>query len=74
MLKAAKTLDKYQEQIFNWFRTEERYSNGIVEGFNNKAKLAMRKAYGFKSYRTIELALYHQLGDLPTPPMTHKFL
>jgi len=74
MRKAAKTLDKYQEQIFNWFRTTERYSNGIVEGFNNKAKLAMRKAYGFKAFNTIELALYHQLGDLPTPPSAHKFL
>jgi len=74
MKKAAKTLDKYHEQIFNWFRTEERYSNGIVEGFNNKAKLAMRKAYGFKTFNTIELALYHQLGDLPAPPTTHKFL
>jgi len=74
MQKAAKTLDKYQEQILNWFRTKERYSNGIVEGFNNKAKLAMRKAYGFKTFYTIELALYHQLGDLPTPATTHKFL
>jgi transposase len=72
--KAAETIEKYQEKIFNWFRTDERYSNSIVEGFNNKAKLAMRKAYGFKCFGTIELALYHQLGALPTPPTTHRFL
>lgn len=74
MKKTAKTFEKYQENIFNWFRTVERYSNGVVEGFNNKAKLAMRKSYGFRQYHTIELVLYHQLGDLPSPPVTHKFL
>jgi transposase len=74
MKKTAKAFEKYQENIFNWFRTVERYSNGIVEGFNNKAKLAMRKAYGFRLYHTIELVLYHQLRDLPSPPVTHKFL
>ena len=48
-------------------------SCGSVEGLNNKAKLAMRKAYGFKSYETIEIALYHQLGKLPEPESTHRF-
>ena len=49
-------------------------SNGSVEGMNNKAKLAMRKAYGFKSYETIETALYHQLGKLPEPIQTQILL
>jgi len=40
---------------------------------NIKAKLAIRKAYGFKSYETIEIALYHQLGKLPEPNQTHEF-
>jgi len=35
-------------------------SKGSVEGMNNKAKLAMNRAYGFKSYETIEIALYHR--------------
>jgi len=33
----------------------------------------MRKAYGFKEYETIKTALYHQLGNLPEPKVTHKF-
>ncbi len=37
------------------------YPSGVVEGFNNKAKLTMRKAYGFKEYETIKTVLYHQL-------------
>ncbi|MFN6163396.1 MAG: ISL3 family transposase, partial [Planctomycetota bacterium] len=42
-------------------------------GFNNKAKLTMRKAYGFKDVETISIALYHQLGNLPEPKRIHKF-
>ncbi|HUP77686.1 MAG TPA: ISL3 family transposase, partial [Pirellula sp.] len=43
------------------------------EGFNNKAKLTMRKAYGFKDSETITTALYHQLGNLPEPKRIHRF-
>ena len=73
MKKVARMLRHHQGLILNWFKTKERLSNGIVEGFNNKAKLTMRKAYGFKQFRTLEVALYHQLGDLPVPQLTHKF-
>lgn len=45
----------------------------FVEGFNNKAKLATKKGYGFRTYEAIETALYHQLGKLPEPNFTHKF-
>jgi hypothetical protein len=36
-----------------------------VEGLNNKPKSLMRKSYGFRTYRVLELALYHSLGKLP---------
>jgi transposase len=73
MQEVSRTLLKHKDQILNWFSADGKISNGIVEGFNNKAKLAMRKAYGFKSYEKIEIALYHQLGSLPEPKSTHKF-
>ena len=73
MKEMAKTLRRHREVLLNWFRARGQVSNGIVEGFNNKAKLAMKKAYGFKSYETIEIALYHQLGKLPEPDQTHRF-
>jgi transposase len=73
MKKVARSLRKHRELILNWFRAEGKISAGIVEGFNNKAKLAMRKSYGFREYETIELALYHQLGALPEPKFTHEF-
>jgi transposase len=73
MKKVAKTLRRHRDLILNWFRAEGGISAGIVEGLNNKAKLAMRKAYGFRTAEAIETALYHQLGDLPEPEFTHEF-
>lgn len=73
MKKVAKTLRRHRELILNWFRAEGAISAGIVEGFNNKAKLTMRKAYGFRTPEAIEIALYHQLGNLPEPKFTHEF-
>jgi transposase len=71
--KVARSLRSHRTLLLNWFRAQGAISSGIVEGFNNKAKLAMRKSYGFREYETIELALYHQLGDLPQPESTHRF-
>ena len=73
MKKVAKTLRRHRELILNWFRAEGAISAGIVEGLNNKAKLTMRKAYGFRTAKAIEIALYHQLGKLPEPEFTHEF-
>ncbi len=44
-----------------------------ISSLNNKAKLTMRKAYGFRTAKAIETALYHQLGGLPEPEFTHEF-
>jgi len=73
MKKVAKTLRRHRELILNWFRAEGSISAGIVEGLNNKAKLTIRKAYGFRTAKAIEIPLYHQLGDLPEPEFTHEF-
>lgn len=71
--KEAKTIRKHKPLILNWFRAKKKLSSGIVEGLNNKAKLTMRKSYGFREYKSIEIALYHSLGNLPEPPLTHRF-
>ncbi|PTQ88142.1 transposase, partial [Nitrosomonas nitrosa] len=49
------------------------FSSGIVEGFNTKAKLITRKAYGFRTFHATEIALYHALGELPVFKTTHEF-
>ena len=73
MKKVAKTLRKHRGLILNWFRAKGMISAAAVEGFNNKAKLTTRKAFGFRTFNAIEVALFHTLGDLPEPPMTHRF-
>jgi len=73
MKKVAKTLRAHRVLLLNWFKAKRQISAGVVEGFNNKAKLTTRKAYGFKTYHAAEIALYHALGALPGPKTTHKF-
>lgn len=73
MKKVARRLRKHRALLLNWFRAKGQFSSGIVEGFNNKAKLTTRKAYGFKTFHAAEIALYHALGALPVPQTTHKF-
>ena len=73
MKKVAKMLRSHKELILNWFRADGQLSSGPVEGLNNKAKLAIKKAYGFKSLKYLKIALYHQLGGLVEPPLTHGF-
>lgn len=73
MKQVAKMLRRHKPKILNWFKAEGKLSSGVVEGFNTKAKLTIRKAYGFKSYKCAEIALYHTLGVLPTPKGAHKF-
>jgi transposase len=73
MKKVAKMLRSHKPLILNWFRAKGELSSGPVEGLNNKAKLAIRKAYGFKTLDALQIALYHQLGCLKEPPATHRF-
>lgn len=71
--KEAKTIRRHKELILNWFKAKKAFSSGVVEGLNNKVKLTIRKSYGFKSLKCTEIALYHVLGDLPEPELTHRF-
>ena len=73
MKRVARMLRGHRELLLNWFRAKGQLSSGVVEGFNAKAKLTTRKAYGFRTYHALEVALYHALGDLPEPKFTHRF-
>jgi transposase len=73
MKKVAKMLRKHRGLLLNWFRAKGEIALGCVEGFNNKAKVTTKRSYGFRSYDLLKIALYHALGDLPTPKFTHRF-
>jgi transposase len=73
MKKIAETLRAHRELLLNYFKAKKQFSSGVVEGLNNKVKVTMRKSYGFRTFRITELALYHALGKLPEPELTHEF-
>ncbi len=73
MKKVAKMLRRHRELLLNWFRAKKEFSSGVVEGLNNKAKLATRRAYGFRTFEGLEVALYHTLAKLPQPSFAHRF-
>jgi transposase len=73
MKRVARMLRRHRDLLLNWFRAKGQLSSGVVEGFNTKAKLTIRKAYGFRTFHAQEVALYHALGALPVPQFTHRF-
>jgi transposase len=74
MKKIARTLRGHRDLILNWFIAKKEISSGSVEGMNTNAKLAIRKARGFRTYEVLETALYHELSHLPEPKfLTHRF-
>ena len=73
MKKFVRTLRQHEDLLMNYFKAKKQYTSGIVEGLNLKVNLSMRKAYGFRSFDVLKIALFHQLGDLPEPKFTHRF-
>lgn len=75
MKKMARTLRAHKPLILNWFRAKGLVSTGAVEGMNNKLKVITRRAFGFRTFGAVEIALYHALGHLPDPAtqLTHRF-
>ncbi len=71
--KVARSIRAHQDLILNWFAAKKEFSSGIVEGLNYRIKLTIRKAYGFRTLDAAEVALYHALGRLPEPKITHEF-
>ena len=49
MRKIARSLRQHRELILNYFRAQKLISSGVVEGLSNKAKVTMRKSYGFRT-------------------------
>jgi transposase len=73
MKKVARMLRKHDALLLNWFKAKGEVSSGAVEGLNNKIRVVTRRSYGFRTFKAMELALYHTLGRLPEPEDTHRF-
>jgi transposase len=71
MKKVARSMRSHRPLILNWFKARNQISLGATEGMNNKLKVITRRAFGFRTYDAMEVALYHALGDLPDPADRH---
>ena len=56
------TLLRWRQEILNYFKT--RLTNGRTEGFNNRAKLIKRRAYGYKNFNNYRLRLLNACNGL----------
>jgi len=57
----------------NWFEACGAISAGATEGLNNKLKVITRRAYGLRTFKATQVALYHSMGALPEPKTAHQF-
>jgi transposase len=71
--RVAASLAEHREVLLNYFRARKAISGGVIEGLNNKVKVTFRKSYGFRTDKAREIALFHVLGKLPEPKLTHGF-
>ena len=55
ILSLRKTLLKWKNEILAYFETK--ITNAKTEGYNNKAKVIKRRAYGFRSFKNYRLRL-----------------
>jgi len=73
MKKVARMLRSHEDLLLNYFRAKRQYTNAMVEGMNHKARVSLARSFGHRSFTILQLVLYHNLGQLPEPPSTHKF-
>ena len=70
--KFARSMRRHKPLILNYFSAKKQLSSGAVEGLNSIAKLAIRKSFGFRTEKALKISLFHQIGKLPTPILTHR--
>ena len=58
ILELRRLLINWRKEILAYF--ENRMSNGRVEGFNRKAKLVQRKAFGYSSFKNYRLRVLNE--------------
>jgi hypothetical protein len=69
--KSSDTIDADLEHRKNR-NVEVATENNIMlgrTGKTGKAKTVTKRFYGFRSYETLKIALYHALGSLPEPKL-----
>lgn len=60
LLEFVATYLNWKKYILNYF--DYRYTNGLMEGFNNKNKVIQRMSYGFRTFATLRGKLLFELS------------
>ena len=63
MKDVARMVRSHRDLILNWFRAKGQFSSGVVEGFNGKARVITKRAYGFHTCPALRLATYRSLNS-----------
>jgi len=71
--KVALMMRSHHDLLLNYFRAKRQYNSAVVEGLNNKVRVTLSRSYGHRSFEVLQLVLYHNLGTLPEPELTHRF-
>ena len=64
-VKVARTIREHMVGILRYFETG--YTTGVAEGWNNKARLATRQAYGFHSATAVLAMIYLRCSGVRVP-------
>jgi transposase len=71
-VKVARTIKRYKDGILAYIETK--LTNGIVEGFNNKLRMIMRRAFGFHSADALIAMLFLCCGGITlNPPLPNSW-
>lgn len=73
MRKVARMMRSHHDLLMNYFRAKREYNSAVVEGLDNKARIALCRSYGQRSFEVMQLVVYHTLGDIPEPEFTYRF-
>ena len=65
-------LRRHEGGVLNYLRMP--IDNGTVEGLNNKAKLTVHRAYGFRATNNYIRNLYHCMGGPAATQTVHTFV
>ncbi len=68
--KFVRMLRRHLDGLLAWTRV--RLTNGALEGMNNKVKLVIHRAFGFRNVENLKIAIWHGCGQLALPePAVH---
>jgi transposase len=69
-VKVGRTIRRHLAGVLEYF--QERLTNGLVEGFNNKLRVVARRAYGFHSAGALIAVLFLVAGGITLNPVLPK--